>query len=147
MAAAGVDVEKEGKAQAVILLLLEGGPGQMDTWDPKRNSSFKPISTNVAGIQVSELLPRTARHMDKLALIRSMKTEEIDHPEATHYLVTGHRINPAMQFPSFGSILTREMGPRGSIPPYVVAHGAGGAASALFQVGLCGRRLRSHVCP
>ena len=121
MAAAGVDVEKEGKAQAVILLLLEGGPGQMDTWDPKRNSSFKPISTNVAGIQVSELLPRTARHMDKLALIRSMKTEEIDHPEATHYLVTGHRINPAMQFPSFGSILTREMGPRGSIPPYVVA--------------------------
>ena len=120
MAAAGVDVEKRAKAQAVILLLLEGGPSQVDTWDPKGNSGFKPISTNVPGIQVSELLPRTAGHMEKLALIRSMKTEEIDHPEATHYLITGHRINPAMQFPSAGSVLTKEMGPRGTVPPYVV---------------------------
>ena len=121
MAAAGVDVEKKAKAQAVILLLLEGGPSQVDTWDPKRNSGFKAISTNVPGIQISELLPRTSKHMDKLALIRSMKTEEIDHPEATHYMITGHRINPAMQFPSFGSILTKEMGPRGNLPPYLIA--------------------------
>ena len=41
-----------GKAQACILLWLEGGPSQVDTWDPKPNSSFKPISTNVAGIQI-----------------------------------------------------------------------------------------------
>src|SRR5262252_3596278 len=60
------------KAQACILLWLEGGPSHMDTWDPKPNSSFKAISTNVPGIQISELLPRIARRMDKLAIIRSM---------------------------------------------------------------------------
>jgi len=46
----------QARAQACILLWLEGGPSQMDTWDPKPNSPFRPISTNVAGIQVSELL-------------------------------------------------------------------------------------------
>src|SRR5262249_7743107 len=59
-----------GKAQACILLWLDGGASQMDTWDPKPSSSFKPISTNVAGIQISELFPKVARHMDKLAIIR-----------------------------------------------------------------------------
>ena len=44
---------RQAKAQACILLMLEGGPGQMDTWDPKPNSNFKPISTNVAGIRIS----------------------------------------------------------------------------------------------
>src|SRR5881394_4100073 len=52
-----------GKAQACILLWLEGGPSQMDTWDPKGNSSLEPIATNVPGIRISELFPRIARHM------------------------------------------------------------------------------------
>src|SRR5262245_4303493 len=51
------------KAQACILLWLEGGPSQMDTWDPKGNSSLKPVATKVPGIQISELFPRVARHM------------------------------------------------------------------------------------
>src|ERR1043166_7872472 len=60
------------KAQACILIWLEGGPSHTDTWDPKPESSFKPIATNVPGIQISELLPRVSKHMDKLALIRSL---------------------------------------------------------------------------
>ena len=112
---------QKAKAQACILLLLGGGPPQMDTWDPKPNSNFKPISTNVAGIQISELFPRVARQMDKLAIIRSVQTEEVDHPQATHYMMSGHRPNAAMQFPSLGSIVTKEMGPRHTIPPYVIA--------------------------
>lgn len=108
------------KAQACILLWLEGGPSHLDTWDPKGNSSFKPISTNVAGIQISELLPRMAKHMDKLSIVRSMHTEEIDHPEATHYAITGHRPNAAMQFPSLGSIVSKELGPRNALPPYII---------------------------
>src|SRR5262245_61519519 len=75
----------KGKAQSCILLWLEGGPSQMDTWDPKPASAFKAISTNVAGIQVSELLPQVARRMDKLAVIRSMHTKGNDHPQGTHY--------------------------------------------------------------
>ena len=110
---------QNAKAKSVILLWLEGGQGQVDSWDPKPTSSFKPISTNVPGIQVSEIYPKTARHMDKLAVIRSMHTEEIDHPEATYYAYTGHRPNPAMQFPSVGAILSKEVGPRGAIPPFV----------------------------
>jgi len=109
-----------GKAKAVILFWLEGGPSHIDTWDPKKNSNFKPISTNIAGIQISELLPKMAKRMDKFALVRSMHTRGTDHPQATHYAITGHEINPAMQFPSLGSIITKEMGPRNAVPAHVL---------------------------
>ena len=122
LAAAGVgDAIDRAKARACILLWLQGGPSHIDLWDPKPNSNFRPISTNVDGIRITELLPRVAKHMDKLAVIRSMHTEEIDHPEAIHYAMTGHRQNPAMQFPAIGSILARELGERAGIPPYVIA--------------------------
>ena len=111
---------KGGKANSVILFWLEGGPSHIDTWDPKANSNFKPISTNVAGIQISELLPKMAKRMDKFALVRSMHTRGTDHPQATHYAMTGHEINPAMQFPSVGSIITKEMGPRNAVPAHVL---------------------------
>ncbi len=113
-------VRPRGKARACILVWLDGGQSQMDTWDPKPISSFKPISTNVSGIQISELLPRMARHMDKVALIRSMHTLENNHGVATHYAATGHRPSPAMKFPGIGAIVTREMGPRGPFPPHVM---------------------------
>jgi uncharacterized protein (DUF1501 family) len=120
-AAASSTAPIEGKAKAVILFWLEGGPSHIDTWDPKSNSNFKPISTNVPGIQISELLPKMAKRMDKFALVRSMHTRGTDHPQATHYAITGHEINPAMQFPSLGSIITKEMGPRNAVPAYVLA--------------------------
>jgi hypothetical protein len=109
-----------GKAQACILLWLEGGPSHVDTWDPKPNSVFKPISTNVAGIQISELLPQLGRRMDKLAIVRSMHTRANDHPQGTHYAITGHEPNPAMRFPSLGSIVAKEAGPRNDVPAYVL---------------------------
>ena len=108
------------KAQACILLLLEGGPSQVDTWDPKPSSGFRPIGTNVPGIQISEILPRVARHMDKLSIIRSMTHEEVDHPLGREYITSGHRPAPAMEFASVGSIIARELGPRNDIPPYVL---------------------------
>src|SRR5258706_976992 len=119
-AAAAADTPPNGKAKAVILFWLEGGPSHIDTWDPKPNSNFKPISTNVAGIQVSELLPTIAKKMDKLALVRAMHTPGNDHPQATHYAITGHEINPAMQVPSLGSIVTKELGARNAVPPHVL---------------------------
>ncbi len=109
------------KAKSCILVWLEGGPAQMDTWDPKPNSSFRPISTNVAGIQISELLPRLAKKMDKLAVIRSMSSFGDDHPQAVHYAATGHLHNPAMQFPSLGAVVGKELGGRNGLPPYVIA--------------------------
>src|SRR5881628_2718614 len=80
LAAADAKAPVKARANAVILFWLEGGPSHIDTWDPKNNSNFKPISTSVAGIQVSELLPKIAKKMDKLALVRSMHTRGNDHP-------------------------------------------------------------------
>src|SRR6267378_1262118 len=106
----------QGKATSVILFWLEGGPSHIDTWDPKPNSNFKPISTKVAGSQVSELLPKLARHMDKLSIVRSMHTKGNDHPQGTHYAITGHEVNAAMNFPSLGSIIAKETGARHNLP-------------------------------
>jgi len=124
LAAQSVFAAPEGgpkpKAQACILMWLEGGPSHIDTWDPKPNSNFKPISTNVDGIQISELLPRLARHMDKLSIVRSMHTKGNDHPQGTHYAITGHEVNAAMNFPSLGSIIAKETGARRNMPPNVL---------------------------
>jgi hypothetical protein len=109
-----------GKAEACILLWLEGGPSQMDTWDPKANSGLKPIATRVPGIQISELFPRVARQMDKLSVIRSVHTEENNHPQGTYNTLTGHRPNAAMKFPSLGSIICKETGPRNELPQYAL---------------------------
>jgi hypothetical protein len=109
-----------GKAQACILLWLEGGPAQMDTWDPKGNSTLKPIATNVPAIRISELFPRVARHLDKLSVIRSVHTEENNHPQGTYNTLTGHRPNAAMKFPSVGSILCKETGRRNELPQYAL---------------------------
>lgn len=116
----GTNPRAAGKAKACILVWLEGGPSQVDTWDPKPNSSFRPIATNVAGIQISELLPSLARRMDKLAILRSIKSFGNDHPQAVHYAATGHLHNPAMQFPSLGSVVAKELGPRSQMPPYAI---------------------------
>src|SRR5687768_17493169 len=70
-----------GKAKSVIFLWLQGGPPQHETFDPKPDAPaeirgpFKPIRTNVTGVHFCELLPRTARIADKLAVIRSMATD------------------------------------------------------------------------
>ena len=134
MSATGGRPNGEATAQSVILVFLEGGPSQVDTFDPKPNSSFKSIATNVAGIRFSELLPRTAQHMDKLAVIRSMRTEENNHGPATHYVLTGHRPTPAMKFPSLGSIVTHELGPRSEVPPHVLVPGyQGGGPETLYK--------------
>src|SRR5438874_2621520 len=84
-----------GKARSVILLFLSGGPSQLDTWDPKPlapleiRGTFRPITTNVPGILVSEHLPRTARQADKLAIVRSVTHATPDHPAATYWMMVG----------------------------------------------------------
>jgi hypothetical protein len=109
-----------GKAKAVILLWLEGGISHLDSWDVKANSGFKPIATNAPGAQVSEIFPGIAKNMDKLSIIRSMRTQERNHPQGTIETLCGHRPNPALKFPSLGSMVSKELGGRENMPPYVV---------------------------
>ncbi len=124
---------KKTKDVSLIFLFLHGGLATMDTWDLKPSApvefrgDFKPIATNVTGIQITEHLPRTARQMDKFALIRSFRHHNSDHGPADHYILTGYfpqagfnpSLNPNNQRPAHGSIIARKLGPRGSVPPYV----------------------------
>ena len=75
--------EAKRSGKRCIMLYMEGGVSQTDTFDMKPGrptaGPFLPIQTNVAGIQVSEYLPSSARHADKLAIIRSMRTQSVDH--------------------------------------------------------------------
>src|SRR3954470_868569 len=79
--------------KACILLWMNGGPAQTDTFDlkpgHKNGGPFKEIQTNAAGLRFSEHLPKLARHGDRLAVIRSMSTREADHGRATYLMRTG----------------------------------------------------------
>src|SRR5262249_23274598 len=89
-----------GKAKNVIFLWLQGGPPQHETFDPKPDApaevrgEFKPIATNVPGIQFCELLPRTARMADRLAIIRSLATNDDNHDVSGYWILTGYPYGP-----------------------------------------------------
>lgn len=107
-----------GRAKNVIYLWLQGGPPQHETFDPKPQAPaeirgpFRPISTNVPGIHFSELLPRTARIADKLAVVRSLSTDDNVHSSSGYWVLTGNKhtsgnareIKPS-DWPYFGSIV------------------------------------------
>src|SRR5579862_3746815 len=86
-----------GRAKNVIFLWLQGGPPQHETFDPKPDApaeirgEFKPIATNVPGIFLSELLPRTAAIADKLAIVRSIHTNSDLHDASGYWVLTGNQ--------------------------------------------------------
>lgn len=107
-----------------ILLWMTGGPSQTDTFDMKPNhengGEFKEIATNVPGIRFSEHLPKLADHADKLAIIRGLSTKEGDHGRGTHLMRTGQKPMGAIQWPSMGAALSKELGsPSEALPSYV----------------------------
>ena len=115
----------EPTAQSVIQIFLPGGIAAQESFDPKPyapieyRGELKSIPTNVEGILLSETLPKTAQVTDKLAIIRSMSHGEAAHERGTHNMFTGYRPSPALVFPSMGSIVSHEYGPRKNLPPYV----------------------------
>ena len=114
---------------SVILIWKGGGPSHLDTWDLKMNApveyrgEFKPISTNVPGVQISEHLPRSAKQMDKFSILRSVTHPDAGHESASHYLLTGYKPTndiPSNEMPSYGSIVSKECGPRqAGLPAYL----------------------------
>lgn len=116
---------------AAILLWCGGGPTHFETYDPKPDAPeeyrgpFQPITTNVPGIRICEVLPRQAKIADKVALIRSCAHNESGHGSATKNLLSGYPHPPntnegSLLYPSIGSVVAkvRENEPR-SLPPYV----------------------------
>ncbi|WP_435010276.1 DUF1501 domain-containing protein [Tundrisphaera lichenicola] len=119
-----------GDDLSVILVWLDGGPPQHETYDPKPDapSAYRgplgAISTAVPGIQISELLPEHARMMRKMSLIRSVHHDNGDHFAAAHWMLTGYlgsnSQNLTPMYPSAGSLIAKLKGPkRAGMPAYV----------------------------
>src|SRR3954469_20537433 len=89
--------EAARRGKRCILLWMNGGASQIDTFDMKpgrpTGGPFRPIATNVTGIQVCEYLPRMAQVADRLAIIRSMKTQSPDHPDGIYHMHTCYKMN------------------------------------------------------
>jgi hypothetical protein len=130
---------------SVIFLFLKGGLSTIDTWDlkPQAPSEFRgpfsPIATNIPGIELGEHLPQMAGQMDKISLVRNFGHRNSDHGPADHYMLTGYHpiagfnpnLSPNNQRPAHGAIISRKLGPRGSVPPYVCLprmHASAGAS-------------------
>ncbi|WP_373653751.1 DUF1501 domain-containing protein [Schlesneria sp. DSM 10557] len=119
---AGQTTERQ---RSVILLWMTGGPPQTDTFDMKpghaNGGQFKPIETSVPGIQICEHLPQVARLMQYCAPIRSMSTKEGDHTRATYLLRTGNLPQGPIDYPTLGSLFSKELGQEDSDLPNFVA--------------------------
>jgi hypothetical protein len=102
------------RRKACILLWMNGGPSQMDTFDLKpghvNGGPYKEISTSVPGVRISEHLPKIARNMQHMAIIRSMNTREGDHGRGTFLMRTGYLPQGPVQYPTLGSLVAKELG-------------------------------------
>jgi RNA polymerase sigma factor (sigma-70 family) len=114
----------EAKARpACIILWMNGGPSQIDTFDPKPNDPngrfFPAVETNVKGVQISGNLPRLAKMMDKLAILRTVSHREGDHARGAYLMSTG-RSPGGLEHPPLGCVLAKELGDGlGDVPRYV----------------------------
>src|SRR5262245_53516974 len=94
------------RKRSCILLWMDGGPSQMDTFDLKpghaNGGPFKATATAVSGVHISEHLPKLARQIDRMAVLRSMTSSEGDHGRATFVMRTGYLPQGPVQYPPFG---------------------------------------------
>jgi hypothetical protein len=117
--------KKGPKAESIIHIYLPGGMAHQESWDPKPlapveyRGPLSSIPTKLDGVYFSEHLKETAKVADKLTVVRSMSHGEAAHERGTHNMFTGYRPSPALVFPSFGSVVSHELGVRNNLPPYV----------------------------
>jgi hypothetical protein len=113
------------KAQSIIHIYLPGGFAAQETFDPHPNAPSEyrgplgTVPTKISGVHFSEYLKQTAKIADKLTVVRSMTHGEAAHERGTTSMFTGYRPSPALEYPSFGSVISHELGDRKSLPAYV----------------------------
>jgi hypothetical protein len=131
--------ELRKRGMSCILLYLGGGPSQLESFDPKPDApadvrgDTKPIATSVPGLQIADWWPQTAKMMKDIAVLRSVKGVEGDHPGAAFHLHTGYRPLGGIHYPCMGSIAASELGSADLDLPSFVA--VGGRAAAAVKVG------------
>jgi len=112
------------RKRSCILLWMNGGPATIDMWDLKpthdNGGPFKEIDTNAPGLRIGEHLPQMAKWGDRLAVIRGMSTKEGDHSRGSYLMRTGQLPMGAIQFPTVGSLISKEIGdPTAELPNFV----------------------------
>jgi hypothetical protein len=118
--------ESDKTERACIVIFQNGGCSQLDSFDPKPEApsdirgSFGAIPTSIPGVHISGLLPRTARIMHEVAVIRSMHSDEAIHERARQYIFSGTKPRNDLLQPSYGAVVAKERGPRNGLPPFVV---------------------------
>ena len=142
--------ETPGRPRACILLWMSGGPAQTDTFDlktgHKNGGPFAPSATAMPGIQISEHLPKVAEQMKRLAIVRSMKTQEGDHGRATYHLRTGYQQQGPIDYPSVGAALAKELGdPAADLPGFISVAPTRGVNPAAYGAGFLGPRFAPLV--
>ncbi|MCA9259074.1 MAG: DUF1501 domain-containing protein [Planctomycetales bacterium] len=112
-------------AESVIQIFLPGGLSAQESFDPKPfapieyRGELRAIDTKLPGVQFSELLGRTAQIADKVTVVRSLTHGEAAHERGQHNMMTGYRPSPALLYPSFGSVVSHELGGRRNLPAYI----------------------------
>ena len=112
-------------AKAGIFIHLAGGPSHLDTFDLKPGApdeirgEFKPIPTNVSGVEISEHLPKLAQCADHFAIMRGVTHTLGSHELGSEYVNTGNKPLPSLEFPGFGAVATRELNGPADLPPFV----------------------------
>ena len=133
------NIGKDGPVQAeqVVMLWMSGGMTHIDTFDPKPGrptaGEFEPIKTSSDEIQVSEILPTMAKHMDKATIVRSIMGEEGAHGRASFHLQTAYKILPQIVTPGIGSTILAEKGRLGDLPGFITINGRAPSAGYLGQ--------------
>jgi hypothetical protein len=112
----------QGQAKRCVVLWMNGGPSQLDTFDPKPGTStggeFSTISTSVPGIKISETLPHIAKQLHDLSIVRSITSTEGEHLRGQYYLHTGYPFVPGFPRPALGAVVSHEAPPL-DFPRYV----------------------------
>jgi hypothetical protein len=111
--------------RSAILIFLEGGPSHQDTIDLKPQApreyrgQFDPIATSAAGVEICEHMPQLARRADKYAVLRGMTHNLAAHGLGMQYLMTGNRPTPVIEYPMYGSVVSREFPAAADLPSFV----------------------------
>jgi hypothetical protein len=129
-----IAAEAARQGKRCILLWMNGGASQIDTFDMKpgrpTGGPFRPIATTVPGTQICEYLPRMARMTDKLAIIRSMRTQSPDHPDGIYHMHTCYRMQERVPHPEIGAIIAKYLGsPEADLPSFVRMGSTGNAGA------------------
>jgi len=129
-----IAAEAQKRGKRCILLWMNGGASQLDTFDMKpgrpTGGPFRPVATKIPGIQMCEYLPKMNEMVDKLAIIRSMKTQSPDHPDGIYHMHTCYKMSERVPHPELGAMIAKYLGNSASDLPSFVRTGSTGNAGS-----------------